>query len=288
MLYKLSVVFLLIICIFSIFMSVITWDSLSKNQDSNETIEQAIARLITAHLADANAHIEAGESLYTHKQSEVIDHLASSIVEDKYGDQSVPGSALKYDKLTLEILWESLDAINQYTRLTGTIEPSLSGLHLQTGDTSGSVADVHAEVFSEGDATDYFKNPRFLTVIRLSSLTNQQITLTAGGYGSDSFGFKIVNGTLYAFHEMDGDAFTTDISAGLTLTNWLRYKAIYTTGSKIEFYIDDVLKATHTTNLPEEGGSIVDNLEWFRIGIHNTAAENKVLTSRYLLLQQDT
>jgi len=33
------------------------WESLEKSQTDNETIEEAIDRLITAHNDDANAHI---------------------------------------------------------------------------------------------------------------------------------------------------------------------------------------------------------------------------------------
>ena len=71
------------------------WGLLEKGQADNETIEQAIDRLITAHLADAIAHVDAGESLHTHKDQEVIDHPADSIITDKIKDTEVTNPKLK-------------------------------------------------------------------------------------------------------------------------------------------------------------------------------------------------
>ncbi len=70
----------------------ITWGSLVKSQISSEVIEEAISRLIQSHEDDADAHIEVGESLQSHKASAIIDHLVSSIIEDKIlnGEVSAP------------------------------------------------------------------------------------------------------------------------------------------------------------------------------------------------------
>jgi len=70
-------------------MSVETWGLLSKSQIDNETIEEAIARLIQAHEDDPNAHVETGESLESHKASVIIDHAVNSIVEDIIKDAEV-------------------------------------------------------------------------------------------------------------------------------------------------------------------------------------------------------
>lgn len=80
-------------------MSEPTWGMLAKNQEDNETIEQAIDRLIEAHLADSNAHLEEGESLQSHRASEIIDHLATSIVEDKIKDGEVTGPKITNDQI---------------------------------------------------------------------------------------------------------------------------------------------------------------------------------------------
>lgn len=62
------------------------WGYLPKNQVSNETIEQAITRLIAVHEADPNSHLGEGESMQNHKNADVIDHPALSIVPDKFSN----------------------------------------------------------------------------------------------------------------------------------------------------------------------------------------------------------
>lgn len=63
----------------------------------------------------------------------------------------------------------------------------------------------------------------------------------------------IANGaTLYA-QNANGTATSTDISSGVTLTQWNTYEIIYNVGTNILFYVNGTLKATHTTNLPTTG-----------------------------------
>ena len=59
------------------------WGELFKSQFDNEKIEEAIARMIREHNQDPEAHLLPGGSLYSHKFSEIIDHVAESIIEDK-------------------------------------------------------------------------------------------------------------------------------------------------------------------------------------------------------------
>lgn len=59
------------------------WGQLEKALDDNETIEEAIARLISEHENDSSAHANSGESLETHKTQDVMDHPQSSVVPDK-------------------------------------------------------------------------------------------------------------------------------------------------------------------------------------------------------------
>lgn len=59
------------------------WGELEKAQDSNQTIEQAIAAAIVAHEEDPTAHLGVGESLQSHKHDPIIDHPAQSVVLDK-------------------------------------------------------------------------------------------------------------------------------------------------------------------------------------------------------------
>ena len=64
-------------------MSEVTWGLLAKSLEDPETIEEAIDRIVAAHNDDESAHLEAGQSLQSHKASEIIDHAVASIVADK-------------------------------------------------------------------------------------------------------------------------------------------------------------------------------------------------------------
>jgi hypothetical protein len=67
----------------------VVWGNLYKSQISAEKIEEAILRMIQDHEDDPDAHLEEGESLYSHKASEIIDHIIQSIVSDKIKDGEV-------------------------------------------------------------------------------------------------------------------------------------------------------------------------------------------------------
>jgi hypothetical protein len=66
-----------------------TWGLLHKSQVDSETVEAAIARLIQAHDDDETAHLEVGQSLQSHKASEIIDHAALSIINDKVAKEEI-------------------------------------------------------------------------------------------------------------------------------------------------------------------------------------------------------
>ena len=63
----------------------------------------------------------------------------------------------------------------------------------------------------------------------------------------------ILNGsTLYA-QNANGTATSTDVSSGITVTNWNIYEIVFNPGTDIKYYINGTLVATHTTNLPTTG-----------------------------------
>lgn len=86
---KIKLVYVIVGAIIIFFMAEPVWGLLQKAQDNNETIEEAIVRLIDAHLADASAHAETGQSLDVHKAQDVLDHKALSIVPDKFSTSEV-------------------------------------------------------------------------------------------------------------------------------------------------------------------------------------------------------
>lgn len=76
-------IYFLLFCAIMYFMADFTWGSLEKSQTDSTTIDEAIDAKITAHNNDPDAHLGDGQSLQSHRASEIIDHLAESIVPDK-------------------------------------------------------------------------------------------------------------------------------------------------------------------------------------------------------------
>lgn len=59
------------------------WGDLDRATNDNTKIDEAIGEAITAHNDDPTAHLGADQSLQSHRASEIIDHLAESVVNDK-------------------------------------------------------------------------------------------------------------------------------------------------------------------------------------------------------------
>lgn len=59
------------------------WNALQRANNDPTTIDEAIGEAITAHNDDVDAHLGDDQSLQSHRASEIIDHLAESVVNDK-------------------------------------------------------------------------------------------------------------------------------------------------------------------------------------------------------------
>lgn len=64
-------------------------------------------------------------------------------------------------------------------------------------------------------------------------------------------------GTLYAQNSNGTTSTTTDISSGITRTNWNTYEFVLDPGVNIKYYVNGTLVATHTTNLPTTGNLLL-------------------------------
>lgn len=105
------------------------------------------------------------------------------------------------------------------------------------------------------------KNPEFWVPVKWNFATAQEgfigyVDATFGGTSLEDhimtlehFGFIVEDGTLYASNADGSTQTVTDISAGITITTGHAYWATFD-GTTILFYVDGVLKATHTTNVP--------------------------------------
>lgn len=81
-------------------------------------------------------------------------------------------------------------------------------------------------------------------------LTDTSIICNASGLTRRHIGFWIEDGVLYATNANGTTQSATDISSGLTLSDWNKFRVVLDPGTSVKFYVGDVLKATHTTNVP--------------------------------------
>jgi hypothetical protein len=244
--------FLSIILLF-IFMATTTWGMLQKSLTDSETIEEAIERIVQEHDDDANSHLDDGQSLKSHKASEIIDHLALSIVQDKIGDGEISLQKLLADHRILITAMESLDGWS----LFGNNAQDFGCLRLYTNATTNAYAGGYV-VPSYWVGIDWDKDFFWQATIKTLAVTNQEMYFGIGGTdyigGYSSAGFYVDDGDLYCYHAVDsggGYAYTTFQITGITLTDWHTYRIIYDESEgELSFYIDGILKKTFDSDLP--------------------------------------
>ena len=223
------------------------WGNLQKSQIDPETIEEAIARLIQAHEDDPNAHIEAGESLHSHKAAEIIDHVVHSIIADKIKDFEVGREKLTLDRIYIRPNFESLDAWTQGG--TGNVSLYLGGIEVM----AEMVADSKKYIWSPSDILDInweTKDAAVEIIAYMYPRTNCIYVFGVGDPDNDFFGFKLEDELLYAYWLKDASEYTSQIT-GIDLSESHTFRCVLTHATKIEFYIDEVLKYTASTNIPD-------------------------------------
>ena len=195
--------------------------------------------------------------------------------------------SLTFNKQFIYTSFESADGWGHGADLT----PLLGGANMQTGGTINTKRYINDEI-TGGQGVFATKNPFFQAGVEFSSNTDQEIYFGCGdlhlGDGTEEgLGFKITNGTLYALHTKSDGAtateYTTEIT-GITIRDTNHYKAVYDyDASKIYFYVNGTLRATHTTNLPTLNNYPI----LMSFSIENTIAANKAIFLKYALFGQD-
>jgi len=245
-------------------MSVITWGLLAKSQIDNETIEEAIARLIAVHNEDETAHLGSGQSLQSHKASEIIDHVVASIVADKIKNGEITRSHLSPDAVVL--LTENFDKGNiidfvdfsSSTSGSGYINKTFRISHVKTGTTQNSVAKIYTLFGISGDMWYPTGNLEFAFFYRIGEYWGYEVqpggeiylkfgSGTNADMGSSSdkcFGLKLedqANGRIKVtgFARDLSDLSTLVLATDLQLTDDYVF-LIKKAGSSFYFYINGV------------------------------------------------
>jgi len=238
-------------------MGVVTWGMLEKNQEDPEKIEEAIARLILEHNEDETAHVGEGQSLSQHKLEPIIDHLVASIIADKIKSGEINLSHFTEGHKFIFTTFDSLDGWEKGGVGTEVITCVLGGTKLETGAVNGDnvyIAAVPGNGF--GDNPNFDKNPIAQALIKIMDSDFAEVHFHIGqeGFqsaGNDYVGFFFDQAKVYAVCRKAATGETkSEITTPPEPMNPHIYRVVYVSSSKVDFYIDGVLKKTITTNIP--------------------------------------
>lgn len=250
-----------------------TWGMMPKSQEDSETIEQAIARMIDDHNDDDTAHSATGQAIDVHRNSEIIDHLALSVVKDKL-EKPLDGGMSYHEDGRGAGAW-SIYATDPYTYVT----PELYNIAFSVDDlNAGTRADAYINFW--GFYHDFSTDTFTLEFVADFGACNELDGWVSWGYGKNTtyqhsagFYYKASNGNLYAYNQENLTATETLVETGAA-DAMHRYRVEHVEGA-ILFYIDEVLVATHTTNIPT--GS---HESMITMGLKNTPSGYGLLTVR--------
>ena len=226
-----------------------TWSNLPKSQTDNETIEQAIMRIVAQHETDNTSHMGIGESIDVHRKELVLDHAVGSVLLDKE----------TMSEIKFYTTFESLDMWD----ITGdvTIASNIGAvLYLEHPFTTLSGLGVQPQIPINFRNTN--KDMLFQCLLR----TDFDIYNYNGYFGflfgntstSEGFGFQVRNKVLYTYIGIP--PFSRSVSHSTIALNIDHiYRVQYIAGERtFYFYVDGVLIDSYilpiTYNFEDDGG----------------------------------
>ncbi len=241
----------------------ITWYALSRTVSDPESILEAVDDKLQSHNQDPSAHGQSGEGINAHRTEDILDHPDGCIGLKKI-------VADKIVKFTDFITFDGFGTGGKYVSsgfMGSTIRAEGGGNHGWCLAESGSL-----EAY-----IDYTKNPFFQTTVELGYDTDQTFYMVLGAaaheVADDSFGFKVVNSTLYAYWTKGGVQHTSEIT-GVTVTNLNVYRAYCNSDeNKIYFYVNGTLKYTATNDYPTDSNSFVIYYDIYTDGVSDRHVE---------------
>lgn len=214
-------------------MVVQNWGALQKSADDDETIEEAITRLIAVHEGDSTSHLGEGESLEAHKTADVIDHPASSVFDDK----------MAFDRNSASLSFENFGL---YDKSTAVEYLAINSLYFYSSNTSNrqwfyaSTQDMWL-----GSEFLFSKNPRFFIKFMLSNITSQDTYIVVGERDEGrGFGVKIINNTLYAIYYKSDFSEVAQSIMTISANTVYKLECRVIDGVNLEIWVDNILVGT--------------------------------------------
>ncbi|MBA7596047.1 hypothetical protein ES703_07027 [subsurface metagenome] len=179
-----------------------------------------------------------------------------------WADVDGGGSFDFFDKFREILCWVSKDGFTSTIDTGGSISADGHNIYLKTGNVSGNKAYLYAKcdiyrLVETGKVTtvEWLLYSFTISVANQTTYLHQCQNTNAPPTETDNhFGFKIVNGDLYASNGDDTTQKITD--TGVNISSGSQHtvlRAVVTQGTNVKFYVDGVLKVTHTDNLPAAG-----------------------------------
>lgn len=220
------------------------WGTLAKSQIDPQTVDEAIAAAIAAHEADTSAHVDVGESLYSHKASEVIDHVARSVVADKFSIGLFSNDFNIWPMISLDAFDVSayFQLLNLGSVILTTSNVLNNILYMQCLESNLSLADFTKDIYWEQ------------TVMFGGTNTPPYDYEGFFGMGLDSemyLGFWFTETGLSSFtYSTETEGGSGQEITGISPDTYYNLAIKFYHGVRAEFYVDGVLRSTVTTNLP--------------------------------------
>jgi len=213
------------------------WGLLEKAQDDSETIEAAIARLITAHKNDPTSHLGAGESLELHKAEDIIDHPPGSVLPDKWS----------FSDFDFDTNFESLAG---FTKTAGVVNTSWPGVSFDLENPVSITQTLRANlagVFATGNMQhDYICDTYFL-IDSSDSKEIINIGLTDNAMTTYYLGFRVTGGNLYGVARWSAAEQLTASLGSVSSPTIQFVRVFYDYGANlITFYLNGVSVGTMT------------------------------------------
>lgn len=247
-----------------------TWAMVPKSQTDAETIEQAIARLIAAHNADEESHLAAGQSLQSHKASEIIDHLARSVYRDK----------LIFDRFQID---EHFSTIDGWGHSAGTELTRIAEMQILTTEVNSNFQFAQIRYGDSTYGTESFLQLPVLEVrIKYAETTGFNSHFEIGDLDDvHGYGFYIHDGNLYvAWYDSD-EVYHEELISGVDITHFHTYRIDLSDGVNAIWSIDGAVKKTL---------AFIDTRAkscYFNIILENTVASSHVLWVQSLHYDED-
>ena len=194
-------------------------------------------------------------------------------------------------QIGLDSFFESLDGWDVNAGAPGTVTLDVDKVWLSTNAGAGAWAGIMKRLAYPRFPLTWSKPRQFKLKARVDVTgdAGSLIYICSGNEASNrwAFGFRFTNTMVRGFSKNGGAESYINLITGLTApyTRDEVYEAIFTPGSKIEFYIDGVLKGTLAVSLPT-GTTDAERLG--RLFVYSSVAvTHEIRTSMFRVIQDE-